>query len=240
MNDESVLRVMLIVQNILALGMVLAVSSALIYLGLAIAGWWGPYRNRRLKRLAMSLAAIPMIVGAQWLLVFTGLEVMAYQQNRQRVERQNASSLVHVGDRAPDFRINDTQGNEFSLAENKGKVILINFFATWCGPCVLELPHIQKIWEAHRYDGDFKLMVIGREETEEAVANFRSQNGYSFPMAADSDRSLYSRFARELIPRNYLIGSDGRICFVSTGFIEPDLTVLSNEISEQLELARKL
>ncbi len=79
----------------------------------------------------------------------------------------------------------DADGNEFSTAQANGKVVLINFFATWCGPCQMELPHVEAVWKEHRDNDRFALLVIGREETTDSVRTFREEQGFSFPIAPD-------------------------------------------------------
>ena len=74
-----------------------------------------------------------------------------------------------------------TDDKEFSMSEARGDVVLINFFATWCGPCRMELPHIQQIWEERKDNPRFRLLVIGREETMETVKQFCEENGFTFP-----------------------------------------------------------
>jgi peroxiredoxin len=237
-NQDTIMQICLGVQYLLLGCAALTLFSAAVHLVLGLTGWRGPYRNRRWKRFALSLVAIPILVGAQWLNVWVGLEVMAYTQQSERIERHHAASLIHVGDLAPDFDIVDTQGYRFSISENRGKLILVNFFATWCGPCVMELPHIQKIWDQHQSNDDFRLIVIGREETNESVNSSLKEKDFTFSMAADPERNVYSQFAKELIPRNYLIGPDGKICFSTTGFDEEELLELSEEITHQLDAIR--
>jgi peroxiredoxin len=162
------------------------------------------------------------------------LPALARESQQAREQRGNAVAYVKRGDKVPSFRIRDIDGNEFSTGQLRGKVVLLNFFATWCGPCILELPHIQQIWKSHRDNDDFALLVIGREETDTAVRDFRATRELSFPLAADTDRMVYGLFAKELIPRTYLIAKDGTICFESTGYVEDDLVALSKEVTKQL------
>jgi len=218
---------------------VLALLLAVAYLVAAIWGWWGPHRKRRLATFAIFLVAFPVLATTQRALFFRvfGPSVRREQELR-RTEYADVASFVGVGDAAPAFRLTDTNGVEFALDAQRGNVVLVNFFATWCAPCLHELPHLQRIWDENRGNGKFAMIVIGREETNEAVAEFQSKHGYSFPMAADPERSVYSLYAKELIPRTYLVSPDGKIRFTSTGFYEEEMARLQRELDKQLRLTR--
>lgn len=182
--------------RILLYGAVAALGLAAVYFIAAIVGWRGPYRKRRLLRAVLLLVAFPLCVATQQTLLWrVYLPSLGRAARGDAMERRMASSVVHVGDPAPSFKLTDTDGNAFSLEDLRGKVVVVNFFATWCGPCLRELPHIQEIWNQHHQDNRFALVVIGREETAEAVSAFRSKYGYTFPMAPDPDRAAYSQYA---------------------------------------------
>jgi peroxiredoxin len=226
-------------QSALQAGIPIALALAVFYLVMAIAGWRGPYRKKRLVRLAFCLLAAPLfpLIHVVLLNGFV-FPYEARQQDRLRQERVDEVSFVHVGDLAPSFSISDTSDSEFVLDELQGNVVLVNFFATWCGSCLKELPHLQKLWDEYRENDNFKMIVIGREETNESVVEFQAKHGYTFPMASDPNRTSYSLFAKELIPRTYLVSKDGIICFASTGFYEEDSIRLHRELAKQLQLTR--
>ena len=221
--------------TVLGFGSLAALGLAVAYLVAAIVGWRGPYRKRRLVRFALCVAAVPVFPAATYsLLFFVFLPSVALENNRIIKEHRNASAVVHDGDQAPSFTLTNTDGREFVLDDHRGKVVLVNFFATWCGSCLRELPHVQEIWDKHQDNSRFALIVIGREETNDILNDFRSKHGYTFQMAPDPERSAYSLYAAELIPRTYLIDPDGKICFSSVGFDETDLAALKSEVVKQL------
>ena len=205
-----------------------------------IVRWKTPQRRGHVVRLLVALAAIPILIGIQqatlWL-VF--LPAFGRQQraefNVAREQRLADTSVVQVGDSAPQFSLTTVDGIAFSLPE-RGKVTLINFFATWCGPCQMELPHIEKIWAANKNEQHFRLLVIGREENTESVREFRDKKGFSFPMAPDPDRAVYSLFANESIPRTLVVSPDGRIVYSKAGFDENDLKELNAVLQEQFRV----
>jgi thiol-disulfide isomerase/thioredoxin len=203
-----------------------------------IVRWKTPDRRRHAVRLLIALAAIPCLIGLQqallWLVFLPSLgrQQMA-EVNAARAEYLAQTSNTHVGDPVPQFSLTTAEGDEFSLPGD-GKVVLINFFATWCGPCQLELPHIERIWQANKNNEHFRLLVIGREETGDSVREYREKNGFTFPIAADPDRSVYSLFAKQSIPRTLVVAPDGRIVYSQLGFNEADLDELKGVLHEQL------
>lgn len=148
------------------------------------------------------------------------LPTIAREKQQAREQRVDAATYVRRGDKVPSFRMRTTDGDEFATYKLRGKIVLLNFFATWCGPCLSELPHVEEIFQAYRDRDDFALLVIGREETDATVTEFKIAREFSFPVSADTDRSVYGLFAKELIPRTYLVAKDGTICFASTGYSE--------------------
>jgi peroxiredoxin/uncharacterized integral membrane protein len=106
-------------------------------------------------------------------------------------------TLTRVGEPAPGFDLVTIDGTPFHTADLRGQVIVLNFFATWCGPCQQELPQLQAIWNEFRNQGHFTMLVVGREETDESVKAFQQEHGFTFPMASDRDASIYAKFASQ-------------------------------------------
>ena len=145
-------------------------------------------------------------------------------------------SFVQIGDSVPSFNFVDETGSTKNIKEFKGQNVLIVFFATWCGPCLRELPHIEeKIWDKYKNSSDFKLMIVGREHTKEELKRFKEREGYDMPFYADEDREIFSKFAPNSIPRSYLIDKDGIIKYSSIGFSESAFEELLREINTLLQ-----
>ena len=123
------------------------------------------------------------------------------------------TTLTKVGDLAPDFEVVTLDGQPFKLSDQRGKVVLVNFFATWCPPCREELPHLEKeVWQ--KFTGDnFSLVVLGREEDESVLRPFLDETEFTFPVAPDPDRAAFSKYASQYIPRNVVIDPEGTIIF---------------------------
>ncbi len=149
---------------------------------------------------------------------------------------QDEFTLVQKGTRAPDFTFETSPGVEANLSDYKGKVILITFFATWCGPCRQELPHIDKeIFQPKRNNPAFVLLTFGREHDWETVNKFRSDQKFTMPLYPDTGRKIFSRFAGQNIPRNFLIGKDGKIRYSSVGYNDLEFGKLKAEIESALK-----
>ena len=197
----------------------MAIVMSPAYFIAALVGWRTSFRNRRLVRSALlALVAVVTLATPFALSHFVWIPAVIRQSEQASKERRAASSRTKEGDAAPVFKIDTDEGLEFALGDQRGKVVLVNLFATWCGPCLQELPHLQELWNEHKHRTDFALIVIGREETDEQVKAFKKKRGFSFPMAADPEGAVFSLFAKELIPRTYIISRDGKVCWSITGF----------------------
>ena len=222
----------------IGIAVLFVIAVAIISFILMVVRWRAPQRRGHVVRLLMAMGLIPFLIGihqALFWLVF--LPALGREQTREmeayRAEQLARTSLIHVGDPAPDFALTDVDGSTLSMVGSKGKVVIINFFATWCGPCQLELPYIEQIWADNRDRINFRLLVIGREETINSVRDFRSKKGFSFPIAADPDRRVYSLFAKELIPRTIIISPQGKVVYSKAGFDEQELRELRSILREQ-------
>lgn len=220
---------------------------AILNLAAAIVQWRSDKRGQRLCRCATFLTisvaglAFPTILcrtlmANGWLYVPAGEPPAILRQMKDsQAARARASAVVHEGDLAPPFQVTTTEGEVVSLDKLRGKVVLLNFFARNCGPCLVELPHLDQLWRSRAHRNDFAALIVGREETAVAVAGFREKHGFAVPMAADPDRSIYSQYAHELIPRTFLIARDGTIAWSATGFVADEAQVIAERLDRELD-----
>lgn len=146
-----------------------------------------------------------------------------------------AATLVRAGDAAPDFTVSLFDGGSVRLSDLRGKTVLVNFWATWCPPCREELTRVQAEL-IDRFEGrDFVFLPISRGETRETVARFREQTGYRFPMGLDPEQTIYKMYATNFIPRNFLVGPDGRVIVATTGYEPEEFDALVETIRKSLD-----
>ncbi|MDR2917043.1 MAG: TlpA family protein disulfide reductase [Tannerella sp.] len=154
-------------------------------------------------------------------------------------DSQAAASIIKVGDIAPGFMVEMLDGNSMKLSDMKGKVVLLNFWATWCGPCMNEFKEIpEKIIKRFGENPDFIFIPVSRGETREAVQKKMDQlkeNGIDFPVGLDSDKTIYSLYAKSYIPRNYLIDRDGKVVYTSIGYEEKEFAGMADKIADLLK-----
>ncbi|MFC3562425.1 TlpA family protein disulfide reductase [Pedobacter jamesrossensis] len=153
-------------------------------------------------------------------------------------QSEDKDTYTKIGDEAPSFSFEIEKGKTVNIADYKGKLILINLFATWCPPCNVELPLVQKnIWEKHNDDKNFAFFVFGREEGWDKLIPYKAKRGFTFPILPDLDRTIFNKFAKQSIPRNILIDENGKIIYQSMGYEEKEFEALVKLINDKLNSA---
>ena len=123
--------------------------------------------------------------------------------------RPEVKRAEFIGKEATDFTLKDLDGKEFNLQSLRGKVVLLDFWATWCGPCRVELPYIEKL---HREFKDKDLLVLGIDDEEPEVArDFMKKSGYTFTTLVDDQHAAAQSYQINLIPQVLIIGKDGKV-----------------------------
>jgi thiol-disulfide isomerase/thioredoxin len=146
--------------------------------------------------------------------------------------KKDKSTITKLGGISPIASVHTIDGQDLDF---HGKVVVLNFFATWCGPCMDEMPALEKgVWESFKNEG-LVMVSIGQGHSESELKLFQQKNTYSFPFVADPKREIYGKFATAYIPRNVVIGKDGLIKFQSVGFVPEDLAALTKVVKAELE-----
>lgn len=176
---------------------------------------------------------------AIFLLSFFAMTALNAQDNVQTegVTVYEHDYIVKVGDVAPDFTLELTDGSTFTLSEQRGKVVMLQFTAGWCGICRKEMPYIERdIWQRHKGNDGFVLLGIDREETKEAILPFIEKVGTTYPIAMDSNGDVFASYAlrNSGITRNVLIDRDGRIVMLTRKFEPEEFDALVKKIDNML------
>lgn len=153
----------------------------------------------------------------------------------QATASQDTLLRVQVGDQVPSFTVEMFDGSKICMDSLRGKVVWVNFWATWCPPCRAELKQVQS-QIIDRFQGqDFVFLPISRGETKETVAAFRKAQGYTFLIGLDPNKEIYSLFASMTIPRNFLIDQNGKIVACEVGYTPDKLTDMINQVENLLK-----
>jgi len=141
------------------------------------------------------------------------------------------TTLTKVGDPSPVHSIHTVDDKTVDL---NGKVVLLNFFATWCPPCLAEMPELEsQLWQPLK-DKGLAIIAVGREHSIAEVKAFQKEKKLTFQFAADPKREIYGQFATQYIPRCVLLGKDGKIKFQSMGYGKEDFEALVKAVKAEM------
>ncbi len=147
----------------------------------------------------------------------------------------NQSSAT-AGAAAPDFTLRNISGKQVSLSDYKGKVVLINFWATWCAPCLTEMPHIQKLYVENK-DKGFEVLAISVDEARDAskVKPLIKRNGFTFEVLLDKQTKVVKVYnPDQTFPLNVLVDRKGEIVWQKGSYTPGEEVVLKKKVLEVL------
>ena len=156
----------------------------------------------------------------------------------QEAKADSTGYIVKVGQTAPDFTVTLTDGKTVKLSDFRGKVVMLQFTASWCGVCRKEMPFIEKdIWHKHKSDPDFMLMGIDRDEPLNKVIAFGKSTGVTYPLGLDPGADIFAKYALRQagITRNVLIDKEGRIVMLTRLYNPEEFSSLVRKIDELLK-----
>ena len=149
--------------------------------------------------------------------------------------QDNNADIVKVGDSMPAFTLHSTVNGTVNSEDLKGKVVLINIFATWCGPCQSELAEVQKtLWPKYKDNKDFCMLVIGREHTDDQLTEYNKRKGFTFPLYPDPKREVTGKFASQYIPRSYLIDKEGKVISATVGYKKEEIAMVGDRLATDI------
>ena len=118
---------------------------------------------------------------------------------------------------APDFTLRTMAGPNLRLQEQRGQVVMINFWATWCGPCRQEMPHLNRLFEKYRASG-FVLLGVNVDDDPRNAAEVAAKLGVTFPMLLDTDKKVSHLYDLGSMPSTLLIDRDGKVRYLHRGY----------------------
>ena len=142
----------------------------------------------------------------------------------------SASSKL-VGQTAPDFTLRSDQGDNKKLSELRGKVVMLNFWATWCGPCRQEIPKLAELKELHD-EYDFELLGINIDEDPNKALRLAKKLSVNFPILFDQAKQVSKTYSIDAMPMTILIDRDGTIRYVHRGYKENYVGLYQEQIQK--------
>jgi len=155
----------------------------------------------------------------------------------EQVEGEERGYIVKVGDMAPDFTFTTASGETIKLSDLRGRVVMLQFTASWCSVCRKEMPFIERdIWQKHKDNPGFALYGIDRDEPLETVRDFAVQTGITYPLALDPGADLFALYADRQagITRNIIVNQEGRIVMLTRLYDEEEFAAMCLKINELL------
>ena len=157
------------------------------------------------------------------------------EEPKSEEEDVEATTLVNVGDVAPDFTVTMLDGRTIKLSELRGNVVMACFWATWCPPWRQELAHLQEGVLDRLADQKLVVLPISRGEERSVVEKFITDNGYKFGEGLDSDRAIYDLYASNYIPRTFIINKQGKVVYRNAGYDEAIAEEVNAAIAQALK-----
>jgi peroxiredoxin len=135
---------------------------------------------------------------------------------------------------APDFTLKRVDGANLRLAEQRGSVVMVNFWATWCGPCRVEMPHLNRLYDKYRSAG-FQLLGVNIDDDPNAARALATKLGLKFPVLLDTDKKVVGAYDLSAMPATVLIDRDGLVRHLHRGYREGVEQTYEQQIRELLK-----
>ena len=172
-----------------------------------------------------------LVAGALTLSLFFQIS----SRNAQRTSSLEGLTVgIGKGDLAPDFTGTTLDGNIIQLSDFRGNIVVVNDFATWCGPCLLETPHLVDVYNAEA--GEVIFIGLNLQESDEKVADYKDQFNITYPLLLDPDGKLTELYRPIGLPTSWFIDPDGVIRYVHAG---PMTTPMLNEVLDAIREDRE-
>lgn len=152
---------------------------------------------------------------------FVAVGILLWLGLRAIPEEGGVSLNAAAGSLAPDFKLNTLDGTEVTLANYKGEVVVVNFWATWCPPCRAEMPGIQAVYDAYKNEG-LVVLAVNAQEDQATIQAFVMETGFTFPILPDPYGQAIREYGVRSFPATFVIDREGRIDTIHQGQITPE------------------
>ncbi len=167
-----------------------------------------------------------------------GINISGIAQTVKKEIPADYGYIVKIGQQVPEFTATTIDGKTVKISDLKGKVVMLQFTASWCGVCRKEMPHIEAdIWEKYKDNKNFALYGIDLDEPVEKVNEFAKQIPVSYPMALDPKGEIFYQFAAKDagVTRNVIIDKTGKIVYMTRLYKEEEFAEMKSVIAELLK-----
>lgn len=187
--------------------------------------------NRENRRKKATIVIVSILIGT--IILLGGLYILAIQVSR-RFQGMTGAGL-ETGTVAPNFILKNLNGDDVQLSQFRGKVVLIDFWAVFCKPCVIALPKIQEIHKKYN-DEELVVLAINVSEDKNKIQKFIEENGYTFQVLLDSgNMNVQKNYGVIGIPHTYIIDKQGKVAYSRIGYGSGSEKLLISEIDKLLK-----
>ena len=156
-----------------------------------------------------AIAALFVLAGVILIVMSRGTQMLPHPATEEMTEEPPP---VAAGDKAADFKLEDLTGKTVSLSSYKGKVVFLNLWATWCGPCREEMPSMETLYDEFKNDPDFVMLAVSQDtKGKSAVLPYVQKNGYHFEILLDPENKVGEQYNVSGVPETFIIDRKGRI-----------------------------
>ena len=166
------------------------------------------------------------------------ISFMTSAQSTEQNVPEDYDYIVKIGQTVPDFSLTLPNGETTTMKALRGKVVMLQFTASWCSVCRKEMPHIEKdIWLKHKDNSKFALYGIDLKESAEKTQEFQTKMEITYPLALDLDGSIFDLFVKENagVTRNIIVDKDGKIVFLTRLFKQKEFDEMKVVIDSLLK-----
>jgi peroxiredoxin len=150
---------------------------------------------------------------------------------------QERGYIVKVGEKVPDFVMTTVDGKSMKMSDLRGKIVMLQFTASWCGVCRKEMPFIEsEIWQKHKNNPEFALFGLDKDEKGEVLERFAKSTGITYPLIPDDNSKIFELFAHPKagVTRNVIVDKEGTIVMLTRLYDEAEFKQMCVKIEELL------